>query len=100
MVEATTAWLVNFIILSLIAGVFIWIAVRVCGGVIIRGGDYPRGKRSLDVTIVLSELRNVVRITDFFTKVILYISTKKRLRGIEAEQKRLEDAFKDIPSLL
>ncbi len=67
---------------------------------VIRSGDYPRGKHSIDVTIVLSELRNVVRITDFFTKVILYISTKKKQRGIETEQKRLEDSFKDIPTLL
>lgn len=67
---------------------------------VIRSGDYPRGKYSLDITIILSELRNVGRITDFFTKVILYISTKKKQRGIESEQKRFEDALKDIPSLL
>ena len=67
---------------------------------VIRSGDYPRGKHSLDITIVLSELRNVGRISDFFSKVILYISAKKKQRGVESEQKRLEDAFKDIPTLL
>ncbi len=67
---------------------------------IIRSGDYPRRKRALDITIVLSELRDVGRINDFFTKVILYISTKKKQKGIESEHARLEDAFKDIPTLI
>jgi len=67
---------------------------------IIRSGDYPRRRRSLDITIILSELKNVVRITDYFTKVIIYISIKKKLKGTESEQRRLEDSFKDIPTLL
>ncbi len=73
---------------------------KVARDAIIRSGDYPRAKRSLDVNIVLSELRNVGRITDVFTKVIVYLSTKKRQRGIGIEERRLEDAFKDIPTLL
>lgn len=67
---------------------------------VIRSGDYPRGKHSLNVTIILSELVNVERITDLFTKVILYISTKKKQRGIESEQERVGNSFKDIPTLL
>ncbi len=67
---------------------------------VIRSGDYPRRKRSMDITIILSELTNVGRITDFFTKVILYMSTRKKQKGIESEQKRVEDAFKDIPTLI
>ncbi len=67
---------------------------------VIRSGDYPRSKRSMDVTIVLSELRNVARITDFFNRVIGYIIAKRKQKGIEAEQLQLEDAFKDIPTLI
>ncbi len=68
---------------------------------IIRSGDYPREKHSVDVTIILSELSNVSKVMEYFTKTISYISTiKKRWKGIEEEQKGIEDTFKDIPSLL
>jgi cell division GTPase FtsZ len=68
---------------------------------IIRGGDYPRGKGSLDVTIVLSELITARKIVDYFTKTINYISVAKRRRGgIEYEHRGIEEAFSDIPSLL
>ncbi len=67
---------------------------------VIRSGDYPRTKHSLDITIILSELSNLGKVTDYFTKVILYIAAKKKQKGVESEYRRLEDAFKDIPSLL
>lgn len=67
---------------------------------IIRSGDYPRAKRSLDITVVLSELSNVGRISDYFSRVLLYLSARKKLKATDSEQGRLEDAFKDIPSLL
>jgi len=68
---------------------------------IIRSGDYPREKHSVDITIVLSELNNVGKVMDYFTRTIRYISAiKKRWKGIEEEQKGFEEAFKDIPSLL
>jgi len=73
----------------------------IAGEAIIRSGDYPRGKGSLDVTIILSELANVEKIMDYFTKTIAYISVVKGKReGITYEYKKIEDAFKDIPSLL
>jgi|TARA_B100001964_G_C14258996_1_gene614155 cell division GTPase FtsZ len=67
---------------------------------VIRSGDYPRTKRSRDVTVILSDLKNVGRINDFFTKVILYISTRKKQRGVQSEDRQLEEAFKDIPTLI
>jgi len=68
---------------------------------IIRSGDYPREKGSLDVTIILSELIGVGKVMDYFTKTISFISAvKKRWEGIEYEHKGIEEAFKDIPSLL
>lgn len=66
---------------------------------VIRAGDYPRRKRSTDVTVVLSELRNVARINEIFSQVIAYISSKKKQRGIMAEHQQFEDAFRDIPTL-
>jgi hypothetical protein len=38
---------------------------------------------------------------NYFTKAISYISTAKRRRGgIEFQHRGMEEAFKDIPSLL
>ena len=74
---------------------------RMATEAIIRSGDYPREKRSLDVTLILSELTNVGRVMEYFTKAIRYMSYyEKKWEGIEYEHKGIEDAFKDIPSLL
>ena len=68
---------------------------------IIRTGDYPRGKGSLEVTVILSELIGSRKVMDYFTKTISYISTTRRRRGsLEYEHRGLEEAFRDIPSLL
>ncbi len=68
---------------------------------IIRSGDYPRTQGSLDVTVILSELNDVAKIRDYFTRTIGIISNiKKRQEGIESEQAALEGTLKDIPSLL
>ena len=68
---------------------------------IIRSGDYPRGKGSLGVTVVLSALINSRKVMDYFTNTINYISLTKRKRGeVEYEHRGIQEAFKDIPSLL
>jgi len=68
---------------------------------IIRSGDYPRTSGSLDVTVILSELNDVAKIRDYFTRTIGIISNiKKRQEGIETEQTTLDGTLKDIPSLL
>ncbi len=74
---------------------------RIATEAIIRSGDYPREKHSLDITLILSELVNVSKVTEYFTKAIRYISSSKRRGlGIEYEQREMEDAFRDMPSLL
>jgi len=74
---------------------------RIATEAIIRSGDYPREKRSLDVTLILSDLVNVGKVMEYFTKAIRYISSyKKRWEGIEYEHREIEEAFRDIPSLL
>jgi tubulin-like protein CetZ len=68
---------------------------------IIRSGDYPRGRDSIGVTLILSELANVNRVMDYFSKTINYMNVaKKRRGGVEMEQRTVEDIFRDIPSLL
>jgi cell division GTPase FtsZ len=68
---------------------------------IIRSGDYPYGKGMIEVTIILSELINSRKVMDYFTKAINLIGqSKRRQGGIEWGHRGIEEAFKDIPSLL
>ena len=68
---------------------------------IIRTGDYPREKGSFNITVILSELSNVMKITNYFTKTIEFItSLKKTKEGIGYEYRGIGEAFNDIPTLL
>ena len=68
---------------------------------IIRSGDYPKDRGSLDVTIVLSELSDVEKVRDYFTKSINIVSAiKKRQEGVVSRQRGIDLTINDIPSLL
>lgn len=68
---------------------------------IIRSGDYPRERGVLDVTVILSELSDVEKVRNYFTRALNLIATlKKRQEGIESRYKGIEATLKDIPSLL
>ena len=67
---------------------------------LIRSGDYPRQKRSLYVTLVLSEISSVRKITNYFTRAIDLISAIKAKRGVEYSNRKLAETFADIPVLL
>jgi len=67
---------------------------------IIRSGDYPRHKHTLEVSVILSELTNVKRVNEIFNKAIVYIANKKRNHSRDKEYQELETSFRDIPSLL
>jgi len=74
---------------------------RIAPEAIIRTGDYPREKGSLNITIILSEIVNVSKIANYFTQTIDLMATiKKKREGVDTEYKNIEDAFRDIPSLL
>ena len=68
---------------------------------IIRNGDYPREKGSLDVSVILSELSDVEKIRYYYTKSTgLIPEVKRRQEETESRLKAIEDTSKDIPSLL
>ena len=67
---------------------------------LIRSGDYPRQKGSMNVTVILSELSNVRKITNYFTKAIDLISVMKAKRGLGYQGRELEETFDGIPVLL
>ena len=68
---------------------------------IIRNGDYPREKGCLDITLILSELSDVAKVRAYYnesTKLIPVI--KRRQKEVEVKLQGIEEAAKDIPSLL
>ena len=68
---------------------------------IIRNGDYPRERGLLDVTVILSELSDVEKIRDYYTKSTQLIPEfKKRQEETASKLKAIEETSKDIPSLL
>ena len=68
---------------------------------LIRSGDYPRHTGSIDVTLVLSEISAVRKITSYFTKAIELLSVvKARQQGMQYPERKLEGKFDDIPVLL
>jgi len=68
---------------------------------IIRSGDYPREKGSMDVTVVLSEMHDVEKVRNYFTRAInLIAELKKRQEGLVSTQRGIDITIKDIPSLL
>jgi len=68
---------------------------------IIRNGDYPREKGSLDVSVILSELRNVEKVKRYYLEATNVVATiKKRQKQIESKLKEIDEVAKDIPSLL
>ncbi|MFC1898999.1 tubulin/FtsZ family protein [Chloroflexota bacterium] len=68
---------------------------------IIRNGDYPRQRGSLDVTVILSELSDVEKVRDFYSESTHYIpEVKERQKRVEDKLSKIDEAAKDIPSLL
>ncbi len=68
---------------------------------IIRNGDYPRGGGSLDVTVVLSELSDVDKIRNYYSKAAEFIhDLKSRQVDVDSKRREFEEASKNIPTLL
>ena len=68
---------------------------------VIRNGDYPRDKGSLEVSVILSELSDVERVRYYYNKSTRLIpEVKKRQEETATKLKAIEDTAKDIPSLL
>jgi len=67
----------------------------------LRNGDYPREKGELDVTVILSELKDVEKVRKYYTKSASFIQdVKKRREDLKSKLKGIDDASSDIPSLL
>ena len=68
---------------------------------IIRYGDYPRGGKTLTVTVILSQLKNVEKVKKYYDAFPEAMEKKKSVEeDIETALKDLMNAPADIPSLV
>ena len=68
---------------------------------VIRNGDYPRERGLMDITVILSELSEVEKVRGYYTKSTTFIhEIKEREEDIERKIEGVEEAAKDLPSLL
>jgi len=68
---------------------------------VIRGGDYPREKGALDITVILSEFSDVERVRDFYNKSASLVKELEERQKTKISKSVLtEEAGKDVPTLL
>ena len=68
---------------------------------IIRNGDYPRERGMLDVTVILSELSDVEKVRQYYSESATFIhEVTKKQEEVEKKLRGIDEAGKDIPSLL
>jgi cell division GTPase FtsZ len=68
---------------------------------VIRNGDYPRNKASIDVTVILSRIACVPRVTQIYEKArSLPAKQEKREENARIKTDLTEEAGRDVPSLL
>lgn len=68
---------------------------------IIRNGDYPRERGVMDITLILSELSDVAKVRQYYTDSTNLVPViKQRQKAVKAKLMGIEEAAKDIPSLL
>ena len=68
---------------------------------VIRNGDYPREKGLLDVGIILSELSDVEKVRDYYSKSAKLVEELKKRKKVKTSKALLtEEAGKDVPTLL
>ena len=68
---------------------------------IIRNGDYPREKGLMDITVILSELSEVEKVRKYYSESTTFVhEIKEREEEIERKIGGIDEASKDLPSLL
>ncbi len=68
---------------------------------LVRNGDYPRERGVLDVTVILSDLSDLEKIREYYSRSIgLVQEMEERREKAESRLSGMDDASKDVPSLL
>jgi len=67
----------------------------------IRDGDYPRERGVIDVTVILSQFRDMEKVKDYYTRSAGVVEAIKRKQETAARRLSVtEEASKDVPTLL
>ncbi|MFA5316542.1 MAG: tubulin/FtsZ family protein [Dehalococcoidales bacterium] len=67
----------------------------------IRNGDYPRDKGFINITVLLSGLSDLEKVREYYARSTIFIPEfKRRQVEVASKLKQIDDASKDIPSLL
>jgi len=67
---------------------------------VIRYGDYPRATNALKITVILSQLKQVEKVKEYYDRMPEVVREKeRRQQDIEAKLKELIDASTAVPSL-
>ncbi len=67
----------------------------------IRDGDYPRERGVIDVTVILSQFRDMEKVRDYYTRSAGVVEAIKRKQETAARRLSVtEEASKDVPTLL
>jgi hypothetical protein len=67
----------------------------------IRHGDYPTERGVMDVVIILSQLSDVEKVTEYYTKLASVVGEIKRRQKATASRLRItEEMSKDVRVLL
>lgn len=70
-------------------------------GAIIRGGDFPGERSSIDVTVILSQLANVQAIREYYERAgTIVASQKQRAKETQTQLKDLDEIGKQLPTLM
>lgn len=68
---------------------------------VIREGDYPRVRNAVDVSVILSELREVEKVKRYYAEATKVASrAEQRQKQVDAKLVTIDDAGKDVPSLM
>jgi cell division GTPase FtsZ len=68
---------------------------------VIRAGDFPGEKGVIDVTVMFSQLAFVQKIRDYYDRASAFASSQKsRLRETSGRLREMEDAGRELPSLI
>jgi len=68
---------------------------------VIRAGDFPRGGSSVDVTVIFSQLAFVQKVRDYYDRASAFAETQKeRIKETTTRLRDMEDASKELPSLI
>ena len=68
---------------------------------VMRNGDYPRDKATISVSVILSELRTVDKVRQYYSQIARVVSAReKRQRLVDSQLREIEEVSRDVPSLV